>query len=339
MKKMTIIPTIPPYAPYIGDAAGHHRVSGVRLNTVMPIKESLTEMLSRIKKTIEGKDVWIDLKCRQIRTSHGFFFNPPKEPKTYKIGKNIYVLDPSNPRTHGVLKTPPWAELKISHKIKLDTSKPVKCYFSDGINTAYIVEVVDGDKLIMLDGPKRVVGGGESINIMDPSLEIEGFLTDTDYKYIEAAKKVGIHTYMLSYVEKESDITEILALDPDAKILVKIESRKGLSWVKEIYPKYKDRVNLMSARGDLYVEMGRPDKILRPLKEIVKADHNAVLASRILSSLRDSTHPSCSDITDIACMLEMGYHRFMVGDEICFNKDVLLYSMEIINAIGKEYGI
>jgi pyruvate kinase len=340
MIPINIVPTIPPYAPYIGKVAGRSLVSGVRLNTVMPVKESLGDMLARLKRLMGKKNVFIDLKCRQIRTSHGFFFKPPAEPRTYKIDGEVYVLDPSNPRAHGVLKTPPWAELKITRKIKLDTSKgPVKCYFSDGINTANIVEVVDGDTLIMLDGPQRVVGGGESINILDPSLEIEGYFTDTDIKYIEAGLKAGIHTYMLSYVEEESDVDELLKMDPEAIVLAKIESMKGLEWVKNIYPKYKKNVRLMAARGDLYVEVGRPDKILRPLKEIIKADQNAVLASRILPSLRNSPNPACTDITDIACMLEMGYRTFMIGDDICFSKDSLMLAIDILGAIGDDYEI
>lgn len=340
---MKVITTIPPYAPFIAEVAGHPIMSGVRLNTVMPIKnELLGEMLTRIKGLVAGKDIWIDLKCRQIRTCHGsLFFNTPKEVKSYKIGDKTYILDPSSPKAYGDLRTPPWAELKISRKIKLDLSKgPVKCYLQDGYDSAQIVEIVDGDKLIMLDGPKRVVGGGESINILDPSLEIEGYFTDMDLQYIEAAKKAGIHTYMLSYVEQESDVKALLGLDPEAKILVKIESKKGLDWVNSTRPWYgygNPNIHIMVARGDLYVEMGRPDKILKPLKQLVGHDSEAVLASRILTSLRKSSRPTCSDITDIACMLEMGYKHFMIGDDICFDHDVLMLAIETLSAIDRNY--
>lgn len=338
---MKVITTIPPYAPYIGEVAGHPLISGVRLNTVMPIKEPLAEMLTRIKIILNGKDLWIDLKCRQVRTSHGFFFKEPDKPRTYEIGGKTYVLDPSNPKAHGVLNTPPWAEIKISHKIRLDLSKgPVKCYLQDGYDSAYIAEIIDGDRLIMLDGPQRVVGGGESINILDPSFKVEGYFTDLDLQYIEAAKSAGIHTYMLSYVEEESDVADLLKLDPEAKIVAKIESKKGLEWVRNVYPKYADSISirLMAARGDLYVEMGRPDKIIKPLKKIIKADPTAIVASRILTSLRQNPRPTCSDITDIACMLEMGYEHLMVGDDVCFNRDILLLALDIMEATGKNYG-
>ncbi len=336
---MKVVTTIPPYAPYLADIADHPIISGGRLNTVMPVKEPVAEMLQRVNGKMKGKELWIDLKCRQLRTSHGFFFNEPAHMQAYRIKGETVVLDPTTPKAYGIVRTPPWAMLKLDRKIKLDlTHGPVRCWFQDGYDTAQIVEIIDGDNLIMLDGPERVVGGGESINILDPSLEIEGYLTDRDLEYIEAAKKVGVHRYMLSYVEQESDITDLLALDPDAQIIAKIESVKGLNWVRDIYPRYP-QITLMAARGDLYVEVGikRPDKIIPALRRIVNADPRAIAASRILTSLRDNARPTCPDITDIACLLEMGYQNLMIGDDICFNQEMLLLSLDILQAIGVYY--
>ncbi len=336
---MKVITTIPPYAPFLPAIAKVPIVSGFRLNTVMPVSGSLSDMLKRLKSIVGRKQLWIDLKCRQIRISRGDYFKAPTEPRTYTIGGTTYVLDPSQPRAFGHIVSPPWATIKIDRKIKLDVSRgPVKCWFQDGKESASIVEVINGDELIMLDGPQRIVGGGESINITDPSLEVEGYLTDLDVQYVEAARALGIHTYMLSYVEQDSDITDLLALDPDAHILAKIESRKGLQWVQDSYSKHKSaKVRLMAARGDLFVEVGRPDRILNPLKDVVAADAGAVLASRIFNSLVSSPHPSCADVTDIACMLEMGYRHFMIGDDICFHEESLLLALDILQAIDRDY--
>lgn len=336
---MKVITTIHPLSPFLVDVIGHPAISGVRINTVMPMRRPLEERLLQLKKVVGKKDIWIDLKCRQIRTSHGFFFDAPKHADKVVVGDTTYVLDHSRPRTHGIVKTPPWAELTITHNIKLDFSKgPIRCYLQDGYDSAYIADVIDGNRLIMLDGPKRVVGGGESINILDPSLEIEGYLTETDEEFIAAAKNVGIHTYMLSYVEQDRDIDALLALDPDAKILAKIESQKGISWAVSSFTKYvsKSNISLMAARGDLYVEVGieRPDLIIRALKKIIKVDSRAVLASRILTSLRNGPRPTCSDITDVECMQLMGYQTFMVGDDICFEKGPLMLALDILLAIG-----
>jgi len=341
---MGVISTIPPYAPYIEDVANHPIITGIRFNTVMPItKEPLENILSSIKRKMNGKTVWVDLKCRQIRISHGAFYKSPVGIRMYEINGEKIVLDPSNPKTTSELKTPPWAEIKIDHKIKLDLKKPVKAWFGDGHDCAYIVQIVDGDTLIMLDGPRKVVGGGESINIIDPSLEIEGFFTDLDYKYIEACKKVGIHTYMLSYVEKDSDLEELIKLDPLADIRLKIESQKGIDWVNKSYEKicskYRNSIHLMPARGDMYNELGmyRPEKIIKPLARLIKQDPSAIVASRILTSLVESPRPQCADITDVVCLLGMGYRNFMLGDDICFNKDSLMLALDMLKAIDNEY--
>ena len=341
---MGVISTIPPYAPYIEEVASHPVITGIRFNTVMPItKEPIEKLLVSLKNKMNGKDIWIDLKCRQIRISHGAFYKSPVGIRTYEINGEKIVLDTSNPRVTSELKTPPWAEIKIDHKIKLDTRKPVKAWFGDGHDCAHIVEVVDGDTLIMLDGPRKVVGGGESINIIDPSLKIEGFFTDLDYKYIEACKRVGIHTYMLSYVEADEDLEELIRLDPLADIRLKIESPKGIEWVKKSYAnvcrKYRNSIHLMPARGDMYNEVGmyRPEKIIKPLARLIKEDPKAIVASRILTSLTDGPRPQCADITDVVCLLGMGYRNFMLGDDICFNRDSLMLALDMLQAIGQEY--
>ena len=169
---VTAIVTVPPYATFLEEAARHPLVSGFRLNTVMPLKETPREVLARLSKL--GQPLWVDLKGRQLR-----------------------VVTPA---------IPPFTEVKLSHKIKVKT--PVDAYFSDG-NERVRVAAVDGDRLIMEDGPRRMVGPGESVNIIDPSLEIEGTLTDTDKAYLAAMKDLGLAKVMLSYVESPEDAQEV----------------------------------------------------------------------------------------------------------------------------------
>jgi pyruvate kinase len=333
---MKAIVTIPPYASYLKKVAEHPVVEGFRLNTVMPLKESLEGTLSRLRDTANGKPVWIDLKCRQIRVSRGEYYDAPKNPVVIEVEGQKVVLDPSNPKSSGQLRTPPWSVIEIDHEISLDTSKPVKCYFNDGYQSAYIVRV-DGNKLIMLDGPQRVVGGGESINILHPSLEIKGYFTPRDLEYIAAAKKVGMHDYMLSYVERSSDLADLFEQDHLAKPVAKIESRKGLEFVAQEYSHWKDKVRLMTARGDLYVEVGKPHQILSAIRSVVDADPHAIAASRILGSLKQGYVPECSDITDIGFLREVGYRRVMIGDDICFKEEPLFSALNIIQAVNLDY--
>lgn len=292
------IVTMPPYAPYMEEVLKHPVVSAIRLNTVMPVKESLEEVLKRMDSEAEkyGKDLWIDLKCRQLRV-----------------------------KTFGV---PPFTEIELTHNIKVDT--PVRAYFSDGKDYATVLEV-DNNRLIMQEGPGRVVGPGESVNIPDESLEIDGFFTETDKRYIESAAKVGVHNYMLSFVEKKEDIDALYELDKEANVIAKIESCKGLDYAEN------SEVRLMAARGDLYVEMEMPHLVVEAVEKIVRNDPDAVVASRIFNSLVESYQPSCEDLGDVDNLLRMGYRTFMFGDNICMRRDSIISGLNLFQLMSEKY--
>lgn len=296
---ISAIATVPPYAPFLKEVARHPIVSGLRLNTVMPAKEPLEDLLKRLQDVAEAKPVWIDLKGRQLRTT-GY-------------------------------ATPPFTEVTVSHAISVKT--PAIAYFGNGRETATLA-AVDGKRLIFLDGPRRVVGPGESINIVEPSLVIYGGLTDTDKAYIDAGCKTGNHKYMLSYVECEADISELLKHDPAATIVAKIESQKGMKYVKE---RYDGSIRLMAARGDLYVEVEKPHHVLTALQKIVDSDKDAIAASRIYSSLANSTEPECADLFDAWCLLLMGYKTLMLGDEICLKRPSIISALNLFEATVESF--
>ena len=297
------IVTIPPYANFIREVVKHPIAGGLRLNTVMPVKEtdSLDTLLKRLdyEARDKGKDLWIDLKCRQLRV------------------KGYWV--------------PPYTVIKLSHKINVKT--PVKAYFNDGREIATVLEV-DGDKLITQEGPKRVVGPGEAVNILDPSLSIEGYLTDTDKRYIEAGLKVGIKNYMLSFVEKKEDINILNEYSNELNLIAKIESTKGMDYVENQWNK---EARLMAARGDLYLELQRPHYIINAVEKIIKRDPNAIVASRLFNSLSESLEPSCEDIGDVDNLLRMGYKTFMFGDDICMHRDSIISGLNLLKAMTEKY--
>jgi pyruvate kinase len=268
-------------------------VSGFRLNTVMPLRESLQDVLSRLQKF--DQPLWVDLKGRQLRV----------------VGAAI----------------PPYTEIKLSHRIRVET--PVDAYFSDG-NERVRVAAVDGDRLILADGPRRLVGPGESVNIVHPSLRIEGTLTEKDIAYLAAMRELKMNKVMLSYVESEEDILEIKNHLPNADVLPKIETQRGLEFAKKHGAKLG---HLIAARGDLYVEVLRPHKIAGALKTIIAADPQAIVASRIFDSLAYQPVPVSADIGDVAYLLEIGYRRFMLGDQICLRRDTVLEALNLLQAM------
>jgi pyruvate kinase len=289
------IVTVPPYANFLEEVARHPIVSGFRLNTVMPIKESPREVLERLSNY--GQPVWVDLKGRQLRV----------------VGAAI----------------PPFTEVMLSHRIRVET--PADAYFSDGNERARIV-AVDGNRIILEDGPRRLVGPGESINIVHPSLEIEGTLTETDKAYLEAMKELGMTKAMLSYVESSKDVYELRKLLPKADLMLKIETQRGLEFAKKYGTKHG---HLVAARGDLYVEVLRPHKIVDAVKTVIKADKHAVAASRIFDSLAWTSIPNSADIGDVAFLLEIGYRTFMLGDQVCLKRDTVIEALNLLEEMAK----
>lgn len=295
---MKAIVTVPPYAPFLEEVGRHPVVDAVRLNVVMPTKsaDSIEDVLARVHDRT-GKPLWIDLKARQLRVEG-----------------------------YGV---PPFTEVCLSHRIQVET--PVTAYFCDGAESATVLEV-DGNRLLMMDGPKRVVGPGESVNIPHHSLRVEGFLTDTDRRYVEAAERLGIKDYMLSFVESRADVACFREIVPDANLVAKVESQRGLHYVREDY----DGTRLMAARGDLFVEVDRPHLVLKACEDVVRASPGAIVASRILPSLAHTAEPCCADLNDLDNLHRMGYRTVMLGDDVCQRRESVMSALNVLYALNQD---
>ncbi|GAB4505618.1 MAG: hypothetical protein Fur0043_26150 [Anaerolineales bacterium] len=294
---ISAIVTAPPYADFLAEVAAHPLVRGFRLNTVMPLREGPREALERL--SVYGQPIWVDMKGRQLR-----------------------VMDAA---------IPPYTEVTLSHAIRVPT--PVDAYFSDG-NERVRVAAVEGNRLILADGPRRLIGPGESVNIIHPALEILGTLTETDSAYLEAMKALGMKKVMLSYVETPSDADEVRQLLPGAELLLKIETQRGLEYARHHGAKYG---HLVAARGDLYVEVLRPHHIVPALKTILAADPRAIVASRIFDSLAFQSVPVSADIGDVAFLLEIGYRTFLFGDQVCLRRDSVMEALNLLEQMGKDF--
>lgn len=296
MSSVSAIVTVPPYAPFLSEVAAHPLVSGLRLNTVMPIADSPGDVLDRLAAL--GKPLYVDLKGRQLRTVSA--------------------------------AVPPFTEIRLSHCLHVHT--PCDVFFHDGRERARVA-AVDGDRLILEDGPRRVIGPGESVNIVHPSLVVEGTLTGTDRAWIAAMHKTGQKGVFLSFVERPEDAAEVRALLPDVELFLKIESRRGLAFARSHGATLG---RLIAARGDLFVEVGMPHRILGALRDLIVWDPQAVVASRLFPSLAHGTVPESTDITDAAFLLSLGYRTFMLGDDVCMRRDSLMASLHLLEAVVKE---
>jgi pyruvate kinase len=295
---MTIraIVTAPPYADFLDEVAAHPLVYGLRLNTVMPVRGGPGAALDRLMNL--GSPLFVDLKGRQLRVVRAAI--------------------------------PPYTEIRLSHPIEVRT--PVDAFFSDGREHVRIVDV-EGDRIILADGPRRLVGPGESVNIPHPSLRVLGTLTETDRAYLAAMRERGLARVMLSYVEDVSDVEEVKGSLPDAETMLKIESRRGLEFARRHGAIHGQ---LMAGRGDLYVEVVKPHRIVSALREIITVDPEAVAASRIFESLARHPVPESADVSDVAFLLGLGYRAFLLGDVVCLRRETVLEALNLLEAVAGE---
>jgi len=281
-----LIATLPLYPKYRTDVAAHPLVTALRFNTVTPLDTSIQATVDGLLGMAYPKPLWLDLKARQLR-----------------ITQFAYL-----PESH----------VTLNHKIRVNT--PCTVYFRDCAST--LESVFNGDRLL-LTRPERVVGQGEPINILDDSLEVDGFLTEQDCEYVAAFARRDQHRYMLSFVQSRCDCEALWALDPQAEIIAKIEDRRGLRFVAEEYPAMPRKPRLMLAADDLYIHMGQnKTAMLSALRQVIAADPEAIAASRLLISLHDphsdrSNEVSLGDLAYLWLLESLGYCTLMLSDEIC----------------------
>ena len=254
-------------------------IAEVRFNTGAHSPYSVEDTLKMLMELAEKykKVLWIDLKGRQLRVA--------------KWADPVYSC------------------IELNHKIKV--SYPAKIYFrnGDGVNIAHIK---DGNKLFVNPLPRETLGAGQSVNIIAKDLEIEGYLTEKDKQYLKVCKELGLNRIMASFVESFEDLSEILQILPNAQIVSKIESLKGMAFIEQY-----NVPNLMAARDDLFLQTGQNCDMLKHLRTIISRDSGAICASKIFLSLEKREPADLADYSDLELMYSMGYRKFMLCDNVC----------------------
>lgn len=255
-------------------------VDGARLNIGAKNQyKSAKEAIEAVLAMIGGKTLFIDVKGRQLRVAKWTI--------------------------------PPFGKIELNHEFSADL--PAKIIFRGGDESE--IRIIVGKVIYVDPEPREALGEGQAVNIHGNNLKISGYLTAEDVEYIKAAAELGVHKYMLSFVEEMSDITDVLALDPKAEIYLKIESQKGLEFVKNEYPAIRQNARLIAALDDMYINIGEDKtEIFEALELIIKSDPDAIAASRILTSLEKSEIVSMQDLLSLRHLESIGFRSFMLSD-------------------------
>ena len=76
--------------------------------------------------------------------------------------------------------------------------------------------------------------------------------------------------------------------------------------------------------------------MIRALDTILRADADAIVASRILGSLAWESEPAAQDITDVAYLVSQGYRTLMLGDEVCLRRDSVIAALNVLQCVARD---
>lgn len=300
-----LLVTLWPEHAHFFAVAADPRVLGIRLNSAMiSPKQLVSDLASPMLQSVPPeKQLFFDVKGRQLRVDEVF---------------------PSS--TH--------LELRLNHPISVLC--PVEVFFKAGADRAILRSIEEGGRRLIFDpgGPRYNVKAGESLHILDHSFHpLDGpQFSELELRKIEIVNAVGFRRYFLSYVESARDVAEFRELvGPDAEIWLKIESVKGLQYVRNEFRK-ESNLFLVAARGDLYIELPRPHQIVAALQLIIEKDPEACAGSRLMLSVVRDPVPDCADFLDLAWLVDRGYRRLMLCDEICLKAEWLDTAINAIDA-------
>lgn len=306
MNDVNLSVTLWPSFPHFEKFARDRRIASIRLNSAMMSIPELDVELDKISRMNIKTSLYYDIKGRQLRITE-------------------------------VIPNDDHLDIRINHPISVDLPTPVLFKAGEDVCNLYKIEE-DGTRLIFFGGPKYNVKTGESFHIRDNSLIVTGpQFTQTELDKIEKVKKAGFKNWFLSYVESQQDVDEFVNLvGDDAIINLKIENKKGIEYVKKDFVK-RDGLNLVAARGDLYVEVDMPHQILDVVKLIINVDPDAIVGSRILLSVIHNAVPSCADFHELAWLTDIGYKNMMLCDELCLSGNLLNRAVNVFDSFRKEY--
>lgn len=225
-------------------------------------------------------------------------------------------------------------EFSVNHPEAIDKIKIGDKVLID--NALFELEVVDkNDEFVLL----KAINDGEiknhkTINVPGVDLNLP-FISETDHKDIVFASTHSCDYLSLSFVNSKEDVFKardiISSCGGDAKIISKIESKKGIENIDEII---EASDGIMIARGDLGVEV-LLERLPILQKEIIRKCREqgkfAIVATEMLASMYTSPRPTRAEVTDIANAVLDGTDCVMLSGETTIGR----YPVDAVSYMSK----
>ena len=331
--ELQLMVTLWPSFPHFERFAHTWDIAGIRLNSAMMHTHELETELE-----IVG-DRWRDSSTRPL-----YFDVKGRQPRVVEVIEN----------------DDQYLDLRLNHSVDFSladpSGRPTGVLFKAGGDLAIIDRIEeDGRRLIFRKGygPRYVVNPGESVCVKADDFRIlDGTFSAHELEKIRMVRDAGCKRWFLSYVESQDDVDQLLALvGEDAEIMLKIENKAGLRYVREEFDKSRNpNLRLVAACGDLYIELDSPVDTLFSLREIIAADPDAIAGSRMMLSVMKDRHKErdeelrdeykeadLCDFAHLAWLYDAGYRTMMLCDEICLDETLLARGVHAFRFFARDY--
>lgn len=279
---------------------GDHGQAEKLLRTVRTVSSALDRMVP----------VFMDLRGRKLRT--GIFENDSAE----LITNNVCIITTEN-------ATGTAERFSTDYKDLCRGMKPGDCVLiDDGRVMLEVLSATDTEVKC------KVVTGGtvrSRKGLMLPGKEINlPALSEKDIADVLCGMDIGVDGFMLSFVQRSSDILELHDLMKAhggvLPVIAKIESRKGIENLLSI-AETADAV--LVARGDLGVELPvweLPPVQIRIIDTAKKARKPVIVATEMLESMINNSRPTRAEVSDVASAVTQGADVVMLSGETSVGK-------------------
>jgi len=279
---------------------GDHDNARKLIQTVRQVSSELGRMIP----------VFMDLQGKKLRT--GIFENDSAE----LIANSMCII--TTEKITGTAE-----RFSTDYKGLCNDMKPGDCVLID--DGKVVLEVI---QVFETEIRCRIVTGGtvkSRKGLMLPGKEINlPALSSKDIADAKCGMDIGVDGFMLSFVQKASDIIELQdTMKRSGRVLpiiAKIESHKGIENLSSIAD-VADAI--LVARGDLGVELPvweLPPMQIKIIDTAKKARKPVIVATEMLESMITNSRPTRAEVSDVASAVTQGADVVMLSGETAVGK-------------------
>jgi pyruvate kinase len=318
-----IIATIGPSSDSVGMIRAMHSagMSVARLNFSHGSHDYFKKVIARIRSVNELIAIMLDTKGPEIRTGKG-------DPIKLYDGKLVLLLDCHE-------SSPGKIAISYHHLDKLMIG--TRIVIDEGLVELSVVKR-KGKSLLA-----KVIRGGVVTASRKVTICQEHplpFISAQDRKDILFGIENNVDFIAASFVRHAKDVKQIRKMlagrNSKIKIISKIEGPEAVKNLKEIMLQSD---GLMVARGDLGVEMPM-EKVPKIQAEIIKLCNKfgkpVVVATQMLESMKENSHPTRAEVSDVSQAAIQGADAVMLSGETAAGKHPL-EAVKTMASIVQEY--